>query len=78
MREQVILETEEAESDNVGAGDVTLVHQLHSTIETTRYLTGSAPWSNEKCEERLSRWIDDHHSYGTTKYKLLSRDDDRF
>ena len=78
MREQVILETERLKVTMWAPGDVTLVHQLHSTIETTRYLTGSAPWSNEKCEERLSRWIDDHHSYGTTKYKLLSRDDDRF
>ncbi len=55
MREQVILETERLKVTMWAPGDVTLVHQLHSTIETTRYLTGSAPWSNEKCEERLSR-----------------------
>lgn len=78
MYEEVIFETERLKVAMWAPGDVALVHKLHSTIETTRYLTGSAPWSLEKCEERLSRWVEDHHRYGTTKYKLLSRDDDRF
>lgn len=58
--------------------DAGLIHELHSTIETTRYLSGAAPWSREKAEERLRNWFGEQERDGATKYKILSRDDGRF
>lgn len=78
MHEEVILETDRLRLVMWEPGDIRHLHQLHSTIETTRYLAGAAPWSFEKCEERLSKWIEEHAHYGTAKYKLLARDDNRF
>lgn len=59
-------------------GDAPLIQQLHSTLATTRFMSGRAPWSIEKCEERLAQWSAEHARYGTTKYKLLSAQDGRF
>jgi RimJ/RimL family protein N-acetyltransferase len=61
-----------------GPDDAGLIHELHSTIETTRYLSGTAPWSREKAEERLRNWFGEQERDGATKYKILSRDDGRF
>ncbi|RWX15383.1 N-acetyltransferase [Rhizobium hidalgonense] len=55
-------------------GDAALVQQLHSTMATTRYLSGYAPWSLEKAEERLRGWFEEQARDGTTKYKLLAED----
>lgn len=59
-------------------GDADLILDLHSTIETTRYMSGGAPWSREKCEERLRTYHAEQARDGTTKYKIVSRDDGRF
>jgi [ribosomal protein S5]-alanine N-acetyltransferase len=59
-------------------GDADLIRDLHSTIETTRYMSGGAPWSREKSEERLRTYLAEQARDGTTKYKILSRDDGRF
>jgi RimJ/RimL family protein N-acetyltransferase len=58
--------------------DASLINGLHSTLDTTRYLTGGEPWSLPKAQERLEKWFEEHERDGTCKYKLLSRDDDRF
>jgi RimJ/RimL family protein N-acetyltransferase len=55
-------------------GDAALVQQLHSTMATTRYLSGNAPWSLEKAEQRLRGWFEEQARDGTTKYKLLAED----
>jgi RimJ/RimL family protein N-acetyltransferase len=55
-------------------GDAILVQQLHSTMATTRYLSGNAPWSLQKAEERLRGWFEEQARDGTTKYKLLAED----
>jgi RimJ/RimL family protein N-acetyltransferase len=55
-------------------GDADLVQQLHSTMATTRYLSGNAPWSLEKAEQRLRGWFEEQARDGTTKYKLLAED----
>ncbi|WP_375337426.1 GNAT family N-acetyltransferase [Rhizobium lentis] len=55
-------------------GDAPLVQQLHSTMATTRYLPGNAPWSLDKAEERLRGWFEEQARDGTTKYKLLAQD----
>lgn len=54
--------------------DAGLVQQLHSTMATTRYLSGRAPWSLEKAEERLRGWFQEQARDGTTKYKMLAED----
>lgn len=58
--------------------DAELIRQLHSTIETTRYLSGAAPWTLEKAEERLKSWFAEQARDGVTKYKMLKREDSRF
>jgi RimJ/RimL family protein N-acetyltransferase len=58
--------------------DAGLVQALHSSIETTRYLPGTAPWTRQKAEERLQDWFDECRRDGVTKYKLLRREDGAF
>ena len=55
-------------------GDAALVQQLHSTMATTRYFPGSAPWSPEKAAERLRGWFEEQARDGTTKYKIVAED----
>ncbi|NKL66633.1 GNAT family N-acetyltransferase [Rhizobium leguminosarum] len=75
MREQrVILKTPRLRLVMWDEGDAALVQQLHSTMATTRYLSGNAPWSLEKAEQRLRGWFEEQARDGTTKYKLLAED----
>ncbi|MBY3217909.1 GNAT family N-acetyltransferase [Rhizobium laguerreae] len=75
MTEQrVILKTPRLTVVMWGEGDAILVQQLHSTMATTRYLSGNAPWSLQKAEERLRGWFEEQARDGTTKYKLLAED----
>ncbi|MEX2695419.1 GNAT family N-acetyltransferase [Rhizobium mongolense] len=74
----LILETSRLRLVMWDASDAGLVLALHSTIGTTRYMSGGAPWGIDKCEERLASWFKENAQDGTTKYKLLSRDDGRF
>ena len=76
--QQAILETPRLAAVMWEPDDAGLIHELHSTIETTRYLSGAAPWSREKAEERLRNWFGEQERDGATKYKILSRDDGRF
>ncbi|PST18930.1 GNAT family N-acetyltransferase [Rhizobium sp. JAB6] len=78
MSDIIILETPRLVLTMWDKGDAEMIRQLHSTIETTRYLSGAAPWTLEKAEERLKSWFDEHARDGTTKYKMLRRDDGRF
>ena len=78
MTRQLILETPRLVAVMWEPADVRLIQELHSTIETTRYLSGAAPWSREKAEERLLNWFGEQARDGTTKYKILSREDGRF
>ncbi|NNU65979.1 GNAT family N-acetyltransferase [Rhizobium indicum] len=75
MREQrVMLKTPRLTFVMWDEGDGTLVQQLHSTMATTRYLSGNVPWSLQKAEERLRGWFEEQERDGTTKYKLLAED----
>ncbi|NYJ09292.1 RimJ/RimL family protein N-acetyltransferase [Rhizobium leguminosarum] len=74
MSERVILKTLRLSVVMWDEGDAPLVQQLHSTMATTRYLPGKAPWSLEKAEERLRGWFEEQARDGTTKYKLLAED----
>src|SRR5262245_25998622 len=78
MAGEIILETRHLILRMWDEGDAALIHDLHSTIETTRCLSGAAPWTIEKAEERLSSWFGEQLRDGVTKYKMLSRDDGRF
>ncbi|WP_028744569.1 GNAT family N-acetyltransferase [Rhizobium mesoamericanum] len=76
--QHVILETPRLVAVMWEPNDAGLIQELHSMIETTRYLSGGAPWSRDKAEERLRNWFGEQARDGTTKYKILSRDDGRF
>lgn len=78
MSDTIILETPRLVLTMWGKGDAELVRQLHSTVEMTRYLSGAAPWTLEKAEERLKSWFAELARDGVTKYKMLRRDDGRF
>ncbi len=78
MSDATIVETPRLVLTMWNEGDAEMIRQLHSTIETTRYLSGAAPWTLEKAEERLKSWFDEQARDGTTKYKMLLRDDGRF
>ncbi len=53
----VILETPRLVAVMWEPDDAGLIQELHSTIETTQYLSGAAAWSREKSEERLRNWF---------------------
>ncbi|WP_434713403.1 GNAT family N-acetyltransferase [Rhizobium sp. YTUHZ045] len=74
MNEGLILQTTRLRFVMWGEGDAGLLRQLHSTMATTRYLPGNAPWSLEKAEQRLRGWFAEQARDGTTKYKLLAAD----
>ncbi|MDC9833335.1 GNAT family N-acetyltransferase [Rhizobium binxianense] len=73
-QQQVILKTPRLSFVMWDEGDAALVQQLHSTMATTRYLPGQAPWSLEKAEERLRGWFVEQARDGTTKYKIVAED----
>lgn len=77
MSETVILKTPRLSLVMWGEDDAWLVQELHSTMATTRYLSGQAPWSLEKAEKRLQGWFEEQGRDGTTKYKIIA-DDGRF
>ncbi len=74
----IILETPRLRLVTWEADDTGLVQALHSSVDTTQYLSGAAPWSRERAQERLQKWLDEDERDGTTKYKLLRRQDGVF
>ncbi|MVA22688.1 anhydro-N-acetylmuramic acid kinase [Agrobacterium vitis] len=60
------------------AGDETLLSDLHSTPETSRFVSTGAPWSQSYSAERIDGWMDDYEANGVGKLKLIARDDGRF
>ncbi|MBW9055765.1 GNAT family N-acetyltransferase [Rhizobium mesosinicum] len=78
MSGEVIFETPRLVALMWEDGDADLIQDLHSTIETTRYMSGGAPWSREKCEERLRTYFAEQARDRTTKYKIVGREDARF
>lgn len=78
MISDVILETPRLKLVMWQRDDAELVHSLHSTVETTRYLSDGEVWSLEKSQARLANWIEEHSRDGTTKYKLIALEDSRF
>ncbi len=75
---EIILETPRLQLVMWDTEDAELVQGLHSSFDTTRYLSGAAPWSREKAEERLQNWFEERRRDSITKYKLLRREDGAF
>ncbi len=78
MTSEVIIETPRLKLVMWQRDDAELVHTLHSTVETTRYLGDGKVWSLGQSQVRLANWFEEHSRDGTTKYKLIARDDSRF
>jgi RimJ/RimL family protein N-acetyltransferase len=78
MTDRIILRTPRLVLSMWGQYDAYLLYSLHSSIETTRYLAGSAPWSLEKAQARFLSFIGEHARDGVTKYKVTSLEDGRF
>lgn len=78
MTDTIILKTPRLALSMWGQYDVHLLQLLHSTIETTRYLSGAAPWSSAKVQERFMSFFSEQARDGVTKYKVTSLDDGRF
>lgn len=74
----IVLESPRLRATMWEKDDAGLIQSLHSTLETTRFLSGSAPWSRAKAEERLANWFAEQARDRVTKYKIVSRDDGRF
>lgn len=59
-------------------GDADRVAALHSTPESSRYVSSGEPWSVDYAAERISGWMADLERHGVTKLKILARADGRF
>jgi ribosomal-protein-alanine N-acetyltransferase len=75
---EIVLRTPRLALSMWGQYDAYLLQSLHSTIETTRYLSGAAPWSLEKAQERFFSFLGEQARDGVTKYKVNSLEDGRF
>lgn len=58
--------------------DVANVAAMHSTLESSRYVSTGEPWSLDYAEGRIRGWMDDAARHGMAKYKIVARDDGRF
>lgn len=59
-------------------GDARQVAALHSTSESSRYVSTGEPWSEDYAAERIRGWMDDLARHGVTKFKIVGRRDGRF
>ncbi|MGV2099309.1 GNAT family N-acetyltransferase [Rhizobium sp. 21-4511-3d] len=75
---QTILETERLTFLMWQPDEAPLVHALHSTLATSRFMSGGLPWTMERCQSRIEQWIDEQDDDGTTKYKVVAKSDGRF
>jgi RimJ/RimL family protein N-acetyltransferase len=60
------------------AGDAAMVAALHSTPETSQFVSTGAPWSVDYAAKRIEGWMTEYKNHGTGKLKLLSKEDGRF
>jgi anhydro-N-acetylmuramic acid kinase len=59
-------------------GDAPLVHRLHDTMETGRFVGEGLPWTLPYAELRVEGWMADFQQTGMSKLKLVHKDDGRF
>lgn len=78
IADTIILETPRLILTGWDAADVTLIRDLHSTEQMTRYYSDPTTWTLEKAEERIRSWFGEESRFGVTKYKLIERHSGRF
>lgn len=60
-------------------GDAPLVKALHGDAEVNRYVMKSVePWSEAYARQRVASWRKQFQRHGTTKLKLVRRNDETF
>jgi RimJ/RimL family protein N-acetyltransferase len=59
-------------------GDARHVAALHSSLESSRYVSTGEPWSEDYAAERIQGWMADLARHGVTKFKIVAREDGRF
>ncbi|MBB4954101.1 1,6-anhydro-N-acetylmuramate kinase/predicted acetyltransferase [Agrobacterium vitis] len=76
----VVCETERLILTPWRAGDAALLADLHSTPETSRFVSTGEPWSLDYAVQRIEGWMDEYEGggVGTGKLKLIAKDDGRF
>jgi RimJ/RimL family protein N-acetyltransferase len=78
VSDHIILETERLRIVPWQADQVDELFSLHSDPLVARfYDIAGAPWSMEKCRERIDGWIADFEQHGLGKHRLESRADGR-
>lgn len=70
-----ILETERLGLALWSEADIEPLARLHGDEETTRYLSIRRIWTNEDAADRIASWMQEWREHGTTKLKLVRRDD---
>lgn len=74
----VVCETERLILTPWRAGDEALLADLHSTAETSQFVSTGEPWSAQYSAQRISGWLDSYEERGVGKLKVLAKDDGRF
>lgn len=59
-------------------GDENDLVRLHSTPESSRYLSTGEPWTADYAGERIRGWMSDLKRHGISKLRIVARDDGRF
>lgn len=74
----VICQTERLILTPWRSGDAAHLVDLHSTIETSQFVSAGEPWSLDYAAVRISGWMDEFEQNGIGKLKLIGKDDGRF
>ena len=59
-------------------GDENDLVRLHSTLESSRYVSTGKPWTADYAGERIRGWMSDLGRHGISKLRIVARDDGRF
>jgi anhydro-N-acetylmuramic acid kinase len=74
----VICETERLILTPWRADDAAHLVDLHSTVETSQFVSTGEPWSLDYAAARIAGWMDAFEENGTGKLKLVAKNDGRF
>ncbi|MBY3151401.1 GNAT family N-acetyltransferase [Rhizobium laguerreae] len=78
LMSQIIVETPRILACLWHEDEAALLKDLHSTHETSGYITGEGPWSHEKALLKLQKYRSEHEEDGTGKYKIILKRDGSF
>ncbi|HBF29059.1 MAG TPA: anhydro-N-acetylmuramic acid kinase [Rhizobium sp.] len=74
----VICETERLILTPWRKGDTAHLVDLHSTVETSQFVSTGEPWNWHYAAARIAGWLDAFEESGTGKLKLVAKNDGRF